>query len=102
MDLQRSVTQPARGWSDGEWAAATATLVDRGWLTGDGRVTRAGADRYQEIEATTDALSAEPWHRLGRTAVDRLLDLLHPLARACHQELPAATPLGVPVPSGRG
>jgi hypothetical protein len=102
MDLGREMMQIARGWSDEDWAAATAQLTERGWLTADGRATPEGIDRYQQIEATTDALAAVPWDRLGPTATARLADLLYPLAVACHGALPAVTPHGVPVPSGRG
>ena len=70
--------------------------------TADGRATPEGIDGYQRIEATTDALAAVPWNALGPVATARLGDLLHPLAVACHRALPAATPIGVPVPSGRG
>ncbi|OLB64826.1 MAG: hypothetical protein AUI10_09430 [Actinobacteria bacterium 13_2_20CM_2_72_6] len=102
IDLGRELMQVARGWSDEDWAAATAQLAERGWLTADGRATPEGIDGYQRIEATTDALAAVPWNALGPVATARLGDLLHPLAVACHRALPAATPIGVPVPSGRG
>ncbi len=102
IDLGREIMQVARGWSDEDWAAATAQLTERGWLTADGRATPEGLDGYQQIEATTDALAAVPWNALGPTATARLADLLHPLAVACHRALPAVTPIGVPVPSGRG
>jgi hypothetical protein len=102
IDLGREIMQMARGWSDEDWAAAAAQLTERGWLTADGRATPEGIDRYQQIEATTDALAAVPWNALGPDATARLADLLHPLAVACHRALPAVTPIGVPVPSGRG
>jgi hypothetical protein len=102
MDLSREVVQIARGWSDEDWDAAAAQVVERGWLTAEGRATPAGIEGYQQIEATTDALAAVPWRALGPDATARLADLLYPLAVACHRALPAATPIGLPVPSGRG
>src|SRR6266545_4401976 len=102
LDLPRELTQVARGWSDEDWNAAAARLVKRGWLDDDGRITGAGRQGYQKIEETTDALAAVPWHALGPEPTARLADLLYPLAAACHGALPAVTPLGVPVPSGRG
>jgi hypothetical protein len=102
MDLGRELMQVARGWSDEDWATATAQLTRRGWLTAEGRATPEGIHRYQQIEATTDELAAVPWNGLGAERTARLADLLHPLAVACHHALPAATPIGVPVPSGRG
>jgi Helix-turn-helix family len=102
MDLGRELMQTARGWSDEDWSAATAQLAARGWLDEAGRATAAGIDGYQQIEATTDTLAAVPWDRIGRDATARLAELLYPLSVACHRALPAATPIGVPVPSVRG
>ena len=102
MDLGRELMQQARGWSDDDWSAATAQLVAPGWLDEAGRATQAGIDGYRQVEEVTDALAAAPWHAIGADATARLADLLYPLAVACHQALPAATPIGVPVPSVRG
>jgi hypothetical protein len=102
MDIDRDVMMAARGWTDEDWDAATGELVERGWLDADGRATPAGLDGYRQIEATTDALAAAPWQALGRGPTDRLADLLYPLAVACHRELPAVIPIGLPVPSVRG
>ncbi|OLB77680.1 MAG: hypothetical protein AUI14_15455 [Actinobacteria bacterium 13_2_20CM_2_71_6] len=102
MDLTRPLMQVARGWSDEAWAIATERLIDRGWLTADGRATPKGIDGYGQIEATTDALAAVPWDGLGADATARLTDLLDPLATACRGQLPTPSPIGLPVPSGRG
>jgi hypothetical protein len=37
----REVTQPARGWTDDEWQAASRRLEQRGWLTAEGVATPA-------------------------------------------------------------
>jgi hypothetical protein len=101
-DLSREVLQPARGWSDEQWDAATRRLVKRGWLAEDGRITPAGIDVYERVETGTDALAAVPWNALGSAPTTRLKVLLAPLSTACRAELPAANPIGLPVPSGRG
>jgi hypothetical protein len=102
LDLPRELMQVARGWSDEAWDAAAAQLAERGWVDADGRATAAGRQAYQRVEDATDALASVPWKALGKDATARLADLLHPLAAACHATLPAATPIGLPVPSGRG
>jgi hypothetical protein len=93
-DLSRDVLQPSRGWTDEEWAAATASLTGRGWLDA-GRVTEAGVAAYREIEASTDRAAAGPWHRVD---VDRLRTLLMPIAVACRTAMPPINPIGLPAP----
>ncbi len=73
------VAQFTRGWSDEQWAAATASLVDRGLLTVDGGLTDAGRDLRHEVEAATNALGAEPWVHLGDDGAMRLAELGRPL-----------------------
>jgi hypothetical protein len=102
MDLPRELLQPARGWTDEEWEQAARGLAELGWLDAGGRATAAGIDRYQRIEAETDALAAVPWNALGAEATARLTALLTPLSMACRTEMPTPNPLGLPVPSGRG
>lgn len=99
-DLSREVLQP-RGWSDEDWAAAAGRLANRGWLDTAGRVTTAGINGYERIEADTDALAAVPWNALGAGPTTRLTVLLTPLAKACRAELPSPNPVGLPVASGR-
>src|SRR6266536_2659878 len=98
-DLSREVLQPARGWSDEQWEAATRRLVNRGWLAQDGRITAAGVNVYERVETDTDTLAAVPWSALGSAPTARLKVLLTPLTAACRAELPAANPIGLPVPS---
>jgi hypothetical protein len=98
QDLPRHVLQPARGWTDDEWAAAAASLVTRGWLDAEGAATPAGVAAYQEVEAITDRLAAAPWAVLGDGGTARLADLLVPLSAACRAELPATNPIGLPAP----
>jgi hypothetical protein len=98
LDTSKDALQPARGWTDDEWAAAGSRLRDRGWLGADGTATAAGRAVRDEVEATTDRLAAEPWERLGPARTDRLRGLLRPLAVRAYDALPATTPIGLPAP----
>jgi hypothetical protein len=95
LDLTREILQPNRGWSDQEWDAAARRLQQRGWLDGAGRPTRAGVSGHRQIEAATDRACAHPWTRAD---TERLQTLLTPLARACHAQMPALNPIGLPPP----
>jgi hypothetical protein len=80
----RDVTQPARGWTDEEWADAERRLTERGLLT-PGRpeeATEAGRSLRDSIELCTDQTDLTPWLALGEDATDRLAVLLRPLSRA--------------------
>ena len=94
-DLDRAVIQPARSWTDEEWAAAAARLAGRGWLDADGRANEQGKAAWAEVEAATDRAAEHPWDAVD---VDRLHALLTPVARACHAALPAINPIGLPAP----
>ena len=68
-----------RSWSGGS-AAARARLRGRVWWTGIAhRLTPDGAERYDDIEAMTDALGESVWTTSG---VDSLLEATHPLVKA--------------------
>jgi hypothetical protein len=69
-----------RGWSEEEWAAETAALVERG-LLGDDGLTAAGKDLRARVEAETDVLSADPWLLLGQERTDRVIELGKGFAR---------------------
>lgn len=98
-DLGREVLQPNRGWSDGEWDAATARLVERGWLDERGTPTPVGVAAYARIEESTDDAAAAAW-----TGIDpeHAAALLAPIARVCRAALPPANPIGLPAPDGPG
>jgi hypothetical protein len=94
-----------RGWPEKDWAAAAASLAERGWLvppgeTGGGALTSAGRDAHADIERRTDDAAASPWAALGPQRTERvavLLDiLLAPIATA--EVVPAVNPIGVPLP----
>jgi hypothetical protein len=80
----RGFTLPAakatRGWSDDEWAAESAALVERGLLDEAG-LTAAGKDLRARIEAETDVLSADPWLLLGPERTARVIELARGFAR---------------------
>jgi hypothetical protein len=89
----RSVTQPARGWTDGEWQAAADRLTARGWLGTDGVATPAGRQAYVSVEEMTDRLAAGPWQRLGEDVTQRCADLLAPLVANVWKVLPDVNPI---------
>ena len=76
----RDTRQPARGWTDDEWADASDRLHDRGLLDAAGAVTAAGAELHAEVEVRTDAAAMQPWTHLGPTATAQLHDMLRPWA----------------------
>jgi hypothetical protein len=98
LDLKRERLQPARGWTDEEWAHAVARLAERGWLTREGGSTTVGVDAHREIEAMTDRAAMRPWEALGPQKSARVVELLTPLARAAYQSVPAGNPIGLPRP----
>ena len=83
IDLKRAHLQPARGWTDEEWAAAVERLHSRGFLDDNSRATTDGLDAFAAVEAATDVAAAAPWQALGAGAVKRLTELLAPMAKAC-------------------
>ena len=95
-DLARAVLQPARGWTDAEWDAAAARMIERGLLDAAGRITPAGIDLLRDVETVTDHLAAQPWLALGVGAAGRFTDLVRPLSRAAAASMPQATPIGLP------
>ena len=72
----------SRGWSDEEWAAATAApraergLVDGGALTEDGLTFR------KDLERETDRMALEGWAHLGLDGTRRVAELAAPLRAA--------------------
>src|SRR3954451_1301016 len=80
----RGFTLPAakatRGWSEEEWAAESAALVERGLLD-DGGLTEEGREMRAAVEAETDVLSADPWLALGAERTARVVELGKGLSR---------------------
>ncbi|MCZ4500249.1 MAG: hypothetical protein JWQ74_2804 [Marmoricola sp.] len=95
--MTRELMVPIRGWTEDEWDAAFARLVDRGLVAPDGTaLTIAGAALRQAVEDDTD--------RLAGTDLDDELPLfrsvLAPLVRAVTASggFPSINPMGVPLP----
>ncbi|WP_319463182.1 SCO6745 family protein [Micromonospora sp. RTP1Z1] len=96
VDQSREFHQPARGWTDEEWAAAEERLVARGWLTADREPTTYGSDAFRAVEEATDRAAAGPWRALGAERTERLRELLQPIARRCRTIIPRQSPIGLP------
>jgi hypothetical protein len=94
-EAAKAMLQPARGWTDDEWAAAAERLASRGWLGPDGRATDKARQVHDEVEATTDRLASGPWDRLGEKDTERCRELLTPIAREAWAYLPQPNPIGV-------
>jgi hypothetical protein len=95
----RDVTQPTRGWTDEEWAAAEADLVERGILERPGGpVTAEGQALHDRVEARTDELAWVPWLRVGVEAADAVIRVLRPWAEAIQQAavIRQPNPMGLP------
>ncbi|MGW2374179.1 MULTISPECIES: SCO6745 family protein [Kitasatospora] len=95
LDASREVLQPMRGWTDQEWVAATARLVERGWLTAEGAVTELGRNRHRSLEDATDLAAGRVWEDLPDGELDRLTALLRPIAAICRDRMPV-NPLAMP------
>lgn len=73
--LPAKVLRRTRQWSDDEWAATEAALVDRGWLDTAGEITHDGRSHRQRVEDQTDAMAAAPWRMLNTDELGRLAAL---------------------------
>ena len=96
--ITRSVLQPARGFSDEEWTDAERSLLERGLLLEDRRLSEAGQTLRREVEAATDDAAAAPWARLDDEGCRELTVLLAPLhdAIAASGVVPPLNPIGLP------
>ncbi|RZU72902.1 hypothetical protein EV384_1291 [Micromonospora kangleipakensis] len=95
VDQSREFHQPARGWTDEEWAAAEERLVARGWLTAEWEPTAYGSEAFRAVEEATDRAAAGPWRALGAERTERLRELLEPIARRCRTIIPRQSPIGL-------
>lgn len=68
-----------RGWSEEEFAEATASLVRRGWVTDDDALTEAGRTARLDLERRTDEAGLAGWEHVGLEQTERLAVLLAPL-----------------------
>ncbi len=58
LDMRREDIQPIRGWTDEQWDAAQARLMDRGLIGRDGEITDAGRAAHAAVEEATDRVAA--------------------------------------------
>ena len=98
--VTREIMQPNRGWTDEEWQAAHARLVDRGILEEAGGLTAAGRELRAQVESDTDRL-ARPVLEALAAELPVVRAVLGALGRriAAGGNLPAGNPMGVPFPS---
>jgi hypothetical protein len=94
IDLRRAVLQPARGWTDEQWDAAAASLVDRALLDDQGRATNAGRTVISRVEAHTDNVADMAWSDEAVTA--RVRETVTPLAARARSVWPDWDPIGLP------
>jgi hypothetical protein len=80
-EITFGVLKSTRRWSDEDWDAARERLTDRGWLDGD-RLTAAGTEVRDRVEAVTDERAMAPWIHLGEEDADRLRATVRPWSRA--------------------
>jgi hypothetical protein len=82
-DVPHGVLRSSRGWDDGQWNAALASLRQGGWLAegDDLALTTWGAAQRQEIEDQTDVLAAAPYVAVGEEACGELRALTRPWSK---------------------
>ena len=90
------VLRDNRGWSEGDWEAATLRLASRGLLHADGRATDAGRTLHAAVEEQTDRLAELPYADFGDAALDDLYGALF----ACAKEVVGSGMLSFPNPIG--
>jgi hypothetical protein len=96
----RDVTQPARGWTDDDWAAAAESLAQRDLIDADGVATPAGRDLHATIERRTDELAAAPWASVDDDTLEPIVTMLSRLAGrvAGAGVIRFPNPMGLPLP----
>jgi hypothetical protein len=94
--VPRHVFEAARHYDDAEWDRVSATLIDRGLVGRDGKLTARGKDVKDDVEDRTDRTALTAYDSLDDDQIQRLLDTLAPLARAviATGDIPEVTPIG--------
>jgi hypothetical protein len=85
--LPEDIMRSTRGYTEDEWAAAKASLRDKGLLDEGGQLTAAGQALRGEIEDRTDAAAAAPYDAIGREGAERLHELVRPWARSITKQI---------------
>ena len=73
--------QLTRAWSEDQWAAACASLKERGLLDDAGALTPDGEALRVSIETATDELAAAPWDVIGEAGTKRLKEVGMPMVK---------------------
>ena len=94
--IPSEVLRDNRGWSEEDWASATADLVARDLLHVDGRATDAGRTLHGGVEDLTDRLAEPAYAGLS----DGALEELHGVLSACAAGVAASGLLPFPNPMG--
>jgi hypothetical protein len=71
----REFAQKSRGWTDPEWEAGAAELVEQGLIDAESKITEAGLKLRSGLEAATDHMAMAPWEALGEEKLGRLIEL---------------------------
>jgi hypothetical protein len=79
---RKAFAMSSRGYSQEQWDAAVAGLVERGLLDEQESLTGAGTDLRKRLENDTDRLAFGPWAHLGADGAARLRELVEPVVRA--------------------
>ncbi len=95
LDVSRALLQPARGWTDDEWAIGVDRLIASGLLNADESISERGRARISAVEDATDRAASAAWSSLSADEIALVAKGLLPISRACVQELPDVTPVGV-------
>lgn len=74
--------QRVRGWRDDAWEAGVEEARSLGWIDEDSHRTAAGTYVREQMETTTNELSAKPWHHLGEERTEALITALEPIRDA--------------------
>jgi len=94
--VPRDVFEVARHYDHAEWDTVSARLVDRGLISGDGKLTARGKEVKDDVDDRTDRIALTAYNALDDDQLLRLLDALAPLARAviATGDIPEVTPVG--------
>lgn len=81
-EVPMEVLKTTRAWPDDEWASAVEGLRSRGLVDRDNRLTSAGAELRDGIEARTDELAATAWNSMSADYADRVRNIVRPWSKA--------------------
>lgn len=81
VGVSEEMIRATRGWTDEEWTAGAARVVDRG-LVKDGALTAEGQAVRDRVEHQTDEAAAAPYEHLGAERTARLRDIVRPWSKA--------------------